>query len=251
MSAESITGQVDNCLFSLHKPQSIGRTSEQDLLDVRWSRMVSCHAAQLQLLCSLPLLVTPTQSRFRIDGVPIDHMQSAHDTGVLSWVTSGRCDLVADIRFPREEDVDLSTIVADIVDEIGSHLPLGPYASEAATKGARIPGRQSLSKSALEVPKGWSSEDGTWRSGSDGEEDEDDDAEEEKKVSIDLDIRFKDLKASVPVRDTCCSAADVLLICFLNAVLHFRHVLHQQRPHSPHRRLYQFQQNARAYSLSH
>ena len=41
MSANSITGQVDNCLFSLHKPQSIGRTSEEDLKDVRWARMVS------------------------------------------------------------------------------------------------------------------------------------------------------------------------------------------------------------------
>lgn len=41
LSADSITGQVDNCLFSLHKPQSIGRTSEEDLKDVEWARMVS------------------------------------------------------------------------------------------------------------------------------------------------------------------------------------------------------------------
>jgi len=40
MSAESITGQIDNCLFSLHRPQSIGRTSEEDLKDAGWSRMV-------------------------------------------------------------------------------------------------------------------------------------------------------------------------------------------------------------------
>lgn len=40
MSAESITGQVDNCLFSLHKPQSIGRTSQSDLEDAGWARMV-------------------------------------------------------------------------------------------------------------------------------------------------------------------------------------------------------------------
>lgn len=41
MSAESVTGQVDNCLFSLHKPQSIGTTSEEDLKNEGWSRMVS------------------------------------------------------------------------------------------------------------------------------------------------------------------------------------------------------------------
>ena len=40
MSAESITGQVDNCLFRFHRPQSIGRTSEEDLKDARWARMV-------------------------------------------------------------------------------------------------------------------------------------------------------------------------------------------------------------------
>jgi mitochondrial distribution and morphology protein 31 len=34
-------GQFDNCLFSLHKPQSIGRTTDQDLHNGEWARMVS------------------------------------------------------------------------------------------------------------------------------------------------------------------------------------------------------------------
>ncbi|KAK4050562.1 Mitochondrial distribution and morphology protein 31, mitochondrial precursor [Microbotryomycetes sp. JL221] len=215
MSAESITGQVDNCLFSLHKPQSIGRTSEEDLKDVHWVRM----------------------SRFRIDGVPIDHLQSSHDTGVMSWVTSGRCDLVADIRFPRDEsDIDLSTIVADLVDEIGSHLT--PSQAQGQTnfsldRGARIPGRSSLSKDALQAPKDWkggdkvdqmSSQSASAMTLADVRErtiappdsipsdfnnladfEVEDDSETRRRrelndriVSIDLDIRFKDLKASVP-----------------------------------------------------
>lgn len=41
LSAENVVGQFDNCLFSLHMPQSIGRTTEQDLKDTQWSRMVS------------------------------------------------------------------------------------------------------------------------------------------------------------------------------------------------------------------
>lgn len=40
LSAENVVGQFDNCLFSLHTPQSIGRTTEQDLKDGKWSRMV-------------------------------------------------------------------------------------------------------------------------------------------------------------------------------------------------------------------
>jgi len=136
LSAESVTGQCDNCLFSLHKPQSIGRTSEQDLKDAHWARM----------------------SRFRVDGVPIDHMQSANDDGVMSWITSGRCDLVADIRFPREEsELDLGAIVADLVDtidqQLGSHLAGEP--EQRKDRGARIPGRQPMSRGALEAPKGW------------------------------------------------------------------------------------------------
>jgi distribution and morphology protein 31 len=40
LCAENIVGQFDNCLFSLHKPQSIGRTTEKDLKDGDWARMV-------------------------------------------------------------------------------------------------------------------------------------------------------------------------------------------------------------------
>lgn len=42
LSAENIVGQFDNCLFSLHKPQSISRTTEEDLKDGQWKRMVCC-----------------------------------------------------------------------------------------------------------------------------------------------------------------------------------------------------------------
>jgi distribution and morphology protein 31 len=140
-------------------------------------------------------------------------MQSAHDAGVLSWVTSGRCDLVADIRFPRDEsELDLSAIVADIVDkfaesvekldkEMGTHLG-------GNDKGKRIPGQRVLSREALKVPKGWSVEEEKARKRAAAlgneklleEEGEEKVEEEKQRVSIDLDIRFKDLKASVPVR---------------------------------------------------
>lgn len=41
LCAENVVGQFDNCLFSLHKPQSIGRTTDQDLKDGQWARMVN------------------------------------------------------------------------------------------------------------------------------------------------------------------------------------------------------------------
>ncbi|GAA5989759.1 hypothetical protein JCM11641_006025 [Rhodosporidiobolus odoratus] len=202
MSAESITGQVDNCLFSLHKPQSIGRTSDEDLKDARWSRM----------------------SRFRVDGVPIDHMQSSADTGVMSWLTSGRFDMVADIRFPREQDdeLDLSALVDHLVDEIGGRLGIDSIPSSLGVGeedgSKRIPGRQALTREALEAPKKqegkkereerkkairFAKETNAKAEGVELDEEQleavlRDGEEKDKIVSIDLDIRFKDLKASVP-----------------------------------------------------
>jgi len=41
LSAKSIVGQFDNCLFSLHEPQSISRTMSEDLKDTQWKRMVT------------------------------------------------------------------------------------------------------------------------------------------------------------------------------------------------------------------
>ena len=47
MKAEGVVGQFDNCLFSLHRPQSMGRTNEQDAKDGGWSTMVSVSSSPL------------------------------------------------------------------------------------------------------------------------------------------------------------------------------------------------------------
>jgi distribution and morphology protein 31 len=43
MSAEAITGQFDNCLFSLHMPQKIGKVEGEHGGAIK--RMVCCHSA--------------------------------------------------------------------------------------------------------------------------------------------------------------------------------------------------------------
>jgi len=40
LKSENIVGQYDNCLFSLHRPQSIGRTNEQHAKNDKWGTMV-------------------------------------------------------------------------------------------------------------------------------------------------------------------------------------------------------------------
>lgn len=212
LSAASITGQVDNCLFSLHKPQSIGRTSEGDLHDCTWKRMVSSSwlvpsegpmggpsidvaasradsARPFQPSCALPLV--PMQSRFRVDGVPLDHLQNSADTGPLSWIAGGKADLVADIRFPREpgDDVDLNTILGDIVDNLDEALrsPNVPNATERIPARPEVAGRKPLIAPSVSLRS---------MLGIDA-----DDAQNASRrvVSIDLDIRFKDIKAAIPV----------------------------------------------------
>lgn len=127
-------------------------------------------------------------------------------------MTSGRCDLVADIRFPRDEsELDLSAIVADIIDKVDKEI--GTHLHPAIDRGKRIPGQRTLTRGALEVPKGWNVTEG--EKGKKGmmltplflplEDDEEEEVEEKPGVSIDLDLRFKDLKASVPVSLTTCA----------------------------------------------
>ncbi|GLB37413.1 putative yeast mitochondrial distribution and morphology (MDM) proteins [Lyophyllum shimeji] len=158
LRAENIVGQFDNCLFSLHKPQSIGRTTEMDLKDGDWARM----------------------SRFRIDGVNIDHLKGSTTVGgPISWITSGKVDAVFDIKFPRDphDDQPLNAILGEIAEAISTSLSANNPELE------RIPGQRELAKPALSAPQ----------------DAEVEDRDENPKVVIDIDLRFRDVKAAVPI----------------------------------------------------
>ncbi|CUA66859.1 Mitochondrial distribution and morphology protein 31 [Rhizoctonia solani] len=167
MSAHHIVGQYDNCLFSLHTPQRIGRTMEQEVKDSRWTRM----------------------SRFRIDGVNIDHLQAATgNEGLVSWIVSGKVDAVLDIKFPRDPKVfdfgeifeGIAAAAAEQIEEArraGRELGI-PLISD------RIPGQRELAKPALSAPE---------------DEEELKEKYEKPVVLIDIDLRFRDLKAAMPL----------------------------------------------------
>ncbi|KAF8585949.1 mitochondrial distribution and morphology protein family 31/32 [Ramaria rubella] len=162
LSAENIVGQFDNCLFSLHKPQSMGRTTEEDLKDSHWKRM----------------------SRFRIDGVNVDHVQTmSGNDGPISWITSGKLDAVVDIKFPRNpaEDVDINAIISEIATSI-SNVASTQVAHITSSVSERIPGQRELAKPPLRPPP-----------------DEPDEHQVPKLMSVDIDLRFRDLKAAVPI----------------------------------------------------
>lgn len=127
----------------------------------------------LQILDHQLSLLVRRQSRFRIDGVKIDHIQTATD-GPISWITSGKLDAVVDIKFPRDPaDVDINAIISEIASSISS---------VATSVSERIPGQRELAKPPLRAPL-----------------DDGDDVQVPKLMSIDIDLRFRDLKAAVPI----------------------------------------------------
>ncbi|KAI0044223.1 hypothetical protein FA95DRAFT_1562481 [Auriscalpium vulgare] len=172
MKSEGVVGQFDNCLFSLHRPQSIGRTNEQDTKDGQWS----------------------TMSRFRIDGVNIDHLQAmTTQEGPLSWITSGKLDAVLDIKFPRNPDAD-----GDALDVILDALTT----TAAAVVAERIPGQRALAKPPLTAPDQVQGADSAC-------------------VVLDIDLRLRDLKAAVPIwtNDLSYSSNALIrpIVAFMNA----------------------------------
>lgn len=99
--------------------------------------------------------------------------------GPISWITSGKLDAVLDIKFPRdpEDGLPLNAFFGEIADAI----------TTAATSAVadRIPGQRELAKPPLSAP-------------SDKQEPEM--VEDDKpRVIVDIDLRFRDLKAAVPI----------------------------------------------------
>ncbi|SHO76849.1 Similar to S.cerevisiae protein MDM31 (Mitochondrial protein that may have a role in phospholipid metabolism) [Malassezia sympodialis ATCC 42132] len=138
LNADSMTGQLDGCLFSLHKPQSAYHTTRS-----MYSKVGKDHAPYIQ-----------NWSRLRVDGVNIDHVQKmAGLAGPLMWIYSGRFDLVADIKFPRQygEDVDINMVISEILENLNNTFAPGRYES-IHPDDELIPGQPVLSGPAILAP---------------------------------------------------------------------------------------------------
>lgn len=107
--------------------------------------------------------------------------------GPISWLTSGKVDAVLDIKFPR-----------DFTDNSALNVLIGEIAEAITTAAERIPGQRELAKPPLRPP-------------SDRTDVQTDDADHPK-VVIDIDLRFRDLKAVVPLFTADLSYANNALI---------------------------------------
>lgn len=104
--------------------------------------------------------------------------------GPISWITSGKLDAVVDIKFPRNpaDDVDINAIISEIATSI-SNAASSHVASITSSVSERIPGQRVLAKPPLRAPP----------------DEPDESSYVPKLMSVDIDLRFRDLKAAVPI----------------------------------------------------
>ncbi|KAJ3305953.1 Mitochondrial distribution and morphology protein 31, mitochondrial precursor [Kappamyces sp. JEL0829] len=92
LCADSIVGTLDDCLFSVNKPQTIDLGIQHEL-EANWSKL----------------------SHLRLYGLPIDHIQNGA-TGPLSWITKGTIDMDVHFLVPHSTNDDLFDKILDQVD---------------------------------------------------------------------------------------------------------------------------------------
>jgi len=99
MSANNISGAIDNSLFTLHPRQTNNYTesrhggSPED--PITWKK----------------------QSRLRIDALNIDHLNRGVE-GPFSWIRDGNVDIIADIMFPEDDDESVAKVLSDVFDRV-------------------------------------------------------------------------------------------------------------------------------------
>jgi mitochondrial distribution and morphology protein 31 len=101
MSANNMSGSIDNSLFTLHPRQMHNHTGLR--ID---GTQENGDAVSFK-----------KQSRLRIDGLNIDHLNRGVD-GPFSWIREGNVDIVADISFPADDDDSVAKVISDVFDRV-------------------------------------------------------------------------------------------------------------------------------------
>lgn len=104
LSANSMTGEFDRSLFTIHPRQTHAYTGAQlndpqDPSNEPWKK----------------------QSRVRVDALNIDHLNRGAD-GPLSWIHEGNVDIVADIMIPNDSDDSVIKVMTDFYERFEETL---------------------------------------------------------------------------------------------------------------------------------
>ena len=102
LSANTMSGSMDESLFTIHPRQTHGHFGTQLSTGLEANGQSS---------------PWKKQSRLRIDGLNIDHLNRGVE-GPFSWIHEGSVDIVADIMFPADTDESITKIMTDFYDRM-------------------------------------------------------------------------------------------------------------------------------------
>ncbi|KAI3320016.1 mitochondrial distribution and morphology proteins-domain-containing protein [Xylariaceae sp. AK1471] len=110
LSANHMSGSYDGSLFTIHPRQVHGVPAGQER--------------------SADPLGEPDawkkHSRLRIDGLKIDHLNRGVD-GPFGWIYEGNVDIVADVRFPHDDDDSITKVMSDFYDRLEEAVTSNRY----------------------------------------------------------------------------------------------------------------------------
>lgn len=105
MSANHVSGSFDDSLFTIHPRQTHNVTGEQLTHD----------------LSEADHTPWKKQSRIRIDGLKIDHLNRGVQ-GPFSWIHEGNVDIVADILLPADHEDSIGKVMADFYERMEAEV---------------------------------------------------------------------------------------------------------------------------------
>ncbi|KAI8979481.1 mitochondrial distribution and morphology protein family 31/32 [Mycotypha africana] len=234
LCATSIVGSFDKCLFSVHSPQLEKSVLEQsghidsskkgfrshDIYHYFHNKkpdpkgvLVGGESKRFGVLTDDDMRKQgyKRKSRLRIDGVNIDHINRGVD-GPPGWITSGTVDVTADIYIPQEAaEADSTELLRKLVYELtdGIELPqplifgAGRHSDVLIVGDNKHHEDEHDEKDKLSEQQEQRMKKATNSIVMNDKNTENDVGEENtnaKKFVMDMDFRFKDTKASVPLK---------------------------------------------------
>ncbi|KAI1329661.1 mitochondrial distribution and morphology proteins-domain-containing protein [Xylariaceae sp. FL0255] len=110
LSANHMSGSYDGSLFTIHPRQIHGAADGQE----RAADPLGEPEAWKKV------------SRLRIDGLKIDHLNRGIE-GPFGWIYEGNVDIVADVRFPHDDDDSITKVVSDFYDRLEEAVTSNRY----------------------------------------------------------------------------------------------------------------------------
>ncbi|RYC62862.1 hypothetical protein CHU98_g3347 [Xylaria longipes] len=110
LSANHMSGSYDGSLFTIHPRQIHGLPAGQ----VRTADPLGEPDAWKK------------HSRLRIDGLKIDHLNRGVE-GPFGWIYEGNVDIVADVRFPHDDDDSITKVMSDFYDRLEEAVTSNRY----------------------------------------------------------------------------------------------------------------------------